>query len=84
MGSLVGLVENISRNFSDFGFEGIILLDSQGNTLYEKRWIEDYPRDIYSNTKSFTSAAIGMTVYNNLLSLETRVVDVLGKFYKDG
>ena len=60
---------------SDLGLEGVVVLDRYSNVLFEKRWVDDYPRDIYSNTKSFTSAAVGMAIYDGFLSLEDRPID---------
>ena len=77
MNRLLDRVRKMCENHYDLGFEGVILMDSSCQVLYEKRWTEDYPRDIYSNTKSFVGAAAGMAIYQNKLSLNTRLVDML-------
>ena len=52
MANFIECVDSIAEKYGDIGFEGIIVLNEEGETEYEKRWIQDYPRDIYSNTKS--------------------------------
>lgn len=69
-------LNRLCSNYDEFGLESIVLLDETGDTVFEKRWRQNYPRDIYSNTKSFTSAAVGMAIYEGLLSLDTRVSDL--------
>ena len=62
----------------DLGLEGIVVLDKDCSVLYKKRWVDDYPRDIYSNTKSFTSAAIGMAIHEGYLDLKDKPTDFFG------
>lgn len=76
MVDFIECVDIIAEKYSDIGFEGIVVLNEEGEKIYEKRWIQDYPRDIYSNTKSITSLVAGMAVNDGLLSAESRVVDV--------
>lgn len=76
MARITNYVKNIAEKYDDIGFEGIVLLNDESVKLYEKRWIQDYPRDIYSNTKCFTSAAVGMAVFQRKLSLDTKVSDL--------
>lgn len=59
----------------EYGFEGIIALSAENEVLFERRWIDDYHRDIYSNTKSFTSAAVGMAIHDGILDIDARPVD---------
>lgn len=72
----VDCVKNISCRYDEIGLEGIAVLDESGSVIYEKRWRQDYPRDIYSNTKSFTGAAVGIAIKEGLLSLDTRVSEL--------
>lgn len=44
--------------------------------VFEHRWTEDRPRQIYSNTKSFVSTAIGIAMEEGLISLDERLADV--------
>ena len=76
MSKILDCVRNIADKYGDIGFEGIVLLNKDGEKLYERRWIQDYPRDIYSNTKSFTSAAVGMAIFQNKLSLDAKVLEI--------
>lgn len=69
------LYETIKNVPMDFGFEGVVVMDSNANILFEHRWIDDYHRDIYSNTKSFTSAAVGMAIHDGLLDLTSKPID---------
>lgn len=55
--------------------EGFAVMDQNATVLFEERWIQDIPRDIYSNTKSFTGLAIGIAVSMGVLSLEDSVAD---------
>lgn len=55
--------------------EGFAVMDQNATVLFEERWIQDIPRDIYSNTKSFTDLAIGIAVSMGVLSLEDSVAD---------
>ncbi|MDL2318049.1 beta-lactamase family protein [Eubacteriales bacterium OttesenSCG-928-A19] len=43
----------------------------------EHRWVPDAPRNIYSHTKSFMSTAVGLAIWDGVLSLDDRVVGVL-------
>lgn len=76
MSKILDCVRNIADKYGDIGFEGIVLLNKNGEKLYERRWIQDYPRDIYSNTKSFTSAAVGMAIFQNEISLDAKVSEM--------
>lgn len=76
MEEFIECVNKIAEKYGNIGFEGIVVLDEFGEKVYEKRWIQDYPRDIYSNTKCITSLAAGMAVKDGLLSAESRVVDI--------
>lgn len=76
MANFIECVNSIAEKYGDIGFEGIIVLNEEGETEYEKRWIQDYPRDIYSNTKSITSLAAGMVIHDGLLEPESRVIDI--------
>lgn len=73
---VIECVQEISEKYQNIGFEGIVVLDIEGKPQFEKRWIQDYPRDIYSNTKSFTGAAVGMAIYQNRISLDTTVTEL--------
>lgn len=55
--------------------EGISLMNRNAEVLFEHRWIPDYPRNIYSNTKCFTSAAVGMAIHAGLLKLSDKPYD---------
>ena len=76
MEEFIECVNKIAEKYGNIGFEGIVVLDEFGEKVYEKRWIQDYPRDIYSNTKCITSLAAGMAVKDGMLSAESRVVDI--------
>ena len=78
MSRVINYVKEIAEKYQNIGFEGIVVLDIEGRTQYEKRWIQDYPRDIYSNTKSFTGAAVGMAIYQNKILLDTAVTELFG------
>lgn len=76
MEKIVSAIEKLCDDYDlCFGMEGIEVIDRFGNVLFERRWQEDYPRDIYSNTKSFINAAIGMAIFEDKLNLEARVLD---------
>lgn len=55
--------------------EGFAIMDRDACVLHEKRWTQDIPRDIYSNTKSFTGLAVGIAVSMGKLSVEDTVAD---------
>lgn len=76
MADIVDYVQRIAERYQNIGFEGIVVLNSAGETMFERRWRKDYPRDIYSNTKSFTGAAIGIAIYQKKISLDTTVTDL--------
>jgi len=63
--------------YENITIEGAIVLDKNMNVLYKKRWTPDYPRDIYSNTKSFTSIAAGMACSEGIIDLKTRFGDII-------
>ena len=54
-------------------------MDSNCEILFHRRWREDYPRDIYSNTKSFVGAAVGMAICDNKLSVESRLIILMAR-----
>lgn len=60
--------------------EGIALMDKEANLLYERRWRQDYPRDVYSNAKSFTSAAVGMAIHDGVLRLSDKPYSFFGEY----
>lgn len=45
--------------------------------IAEHRWSKDVPGNIYSHTKSFMVTAVGAAIGRGLLSLDTRLVDML-------
>jgi|GEM_PF-3082533 len=45
--------------------------------LCKKRWTPNYPRDIYSNTKSLTSVAVGIACHDSMLQLDTKLGEVI-------
>jgi CubicO group peptidase (beta-lactamase class C family) len=53
---------------------GIVVLQ-HGKKIAEHHWAEERPENVYSVSKSFTSAAIGMAIGEGKLSLGDRVVD---------
>lgn len=57
--------------------EGIAIADEK-NILLERHFVTDKPRDIYSNTKSFMSTAVGMAIGEGKLTLEAHLSDLLG------
>ena len=57
------------------GIEGFYVLKN-GKAVCEHRWTPDRARNIYSNTKSFVSTAIGIAMDEGVLSLEDRLVDI--------
>ena len=58
--------------------EAIILSDVD-HILFEHHFVPNYRRNIYSHSKSFTSAMIGVALYDKKLSLDDHFVD----FVKD-
>jgi CubicO group peptidase (beta-lactamase class C family) len=54
--------------------EGIVVFQ-HGKKIAEHRWIDEAPRNCFSVSKSFVSAAIGMAVERGKLSLTNRVID---------
>lgn len=56
------------------GVKNILVLQN-GEKTAEKHWDEEIRRNQYSVSKSFTSAAVGIAIQENLLSLDERVVD---------
>ncbi len=56
------------------GVLGYIVTEDDGE-IASKRFDEECRRNIYSASKSFTSAAVGLAVKEGLLSLEERIVD---------
>ncbi len=56
------------------GLIGVIAI--QGGAVVAEAYLEDKDRrNVYSGTKSFTSAAVGFAVQEGLLSLDERIVD---------
>jgi len=54
--------------------EGIVVLQ-HGEKIAEHRWTPEVPRSSFSVSKSFVSIAVGMTVDQGKMSLNSRVVD---------
>ena len=52
-----------------------IIISQNGERIAEHHFDEEHRRNIYSATKSFTSAAIGIAVKEGLLCVEENVVD---------
>lgn len=61
------------RKLNVFGIE----LYENGKLAERYRWKEDVPVQIWSHTKCFTSAAVGIAIEEGRLSLSDRVVDLL-------
>lgn len=70
------LIQSFVRRIDSekLGVEGIAV-NLDGRLLYEHRWVPDRPRNIYSNTKSFTSTAAGLAIEEGKLSLEDTLAD---------
>ncbi len=79
--NIVRTVNNLCRRLEreHISIEGVAVMDNLGNIVVEKRWKPDYPRDIYSNTKSFTSAAVGIAISRGQLALDDKPLD----FFRD-
>ena len=54
-----------------------ILLSDVGHILFEHHFVPEYKRNIYSHSKSFTSAMIGIALYEKKLSLDDHLVDFI-------
>ena len=50
-----------------------------GRDLWKHLWDEECRRNVYSASKSFTSAAVGIAVREGLLSLEERLVEAFSE-----
>lgn len=74
---IIDRLDNLCKEIDEKGItvEGIALMDKDMNVLFQKRWRQDYPRDIYSNAKSFTSAAVGMAIHDGYLELSDKPYD---------
>ena len=46
-----------------------IMISQGGELIFERHWQDDCRRNIYSASKSFTSAAVGIAIGEGLLSL---------------
>lgn len=75
------MIEQIFREFcicvqkKKLAVEGIAIADER-KILLEHHFAADKPRDIYSNTKSFLSTAVGMAVSEGALDLKTGFSEV--------
>lgn len=76
MKKILRYISNLAEKHDDIGFEGIVVLSAEGRKIFEKRWIQDYPRDIYSNTKSFVGAAAGIAIREKKITLNTKVTEL--------
>ena len=52
-----------------------IQISQHGEVVAKQLWDEECRRNIYSASKSFTSAAVGFAVQEGLISLEEKIVD---------
>lgn len=52
-----------------------IAAGDESKVLFEHHFTPDLPRNIYSHTKSFVSAAAGIAIEEGKLSLEDRLAD---------
>jgi len=58
----------------ELGVKNILILQN-GEKIAEKHWDEEIRRNQYSVSKSFTCAAVGIAIYEHLLSLEEKICD---------
>lgn len=54
-----------------------ILLSDVDHILFEHHFVPDHKRNIYSHSKSFTSAMVGIALYEKKLSLDDHMVDYM-------
>ena len=54
-------------------------ISENGEVIYEKYWEDDCRRNIYSASKSFTSAAVGIAVREGLISLSEPLTEAFGE-----
>ena len=52
-----------------------IIISQHGEQITKYNWDDDCRRNIYSASKSFTSAAVGIAIREGLLSLEEHLID---------
>ena len=69
---LQAFIDRVDREH--LAIEGIAVMQ-EGHVTAEHRWTPDLPRNIYSNTKSFMSTAVGIAISEGKLSLDDRLVD---------
>ncbi|MCD8010168.1 MAG: beta-lactamase family protein [Lachnospiraceae bacterium] len=75
------LLEGCAQEIDAAGLEVLgIEIYRDGELRARHRWQEDTPVNIWSHTKCFTSAAVGLAVADGLLSLEDRIVDWFPEF----
>lgn len=73
--------EKLFENFlkvkeeKDLKIEAIAIADGE-KILCEKHYVYDYPRNIYSHTKSYMATAVGMAIDDGLLSLNTKLAEL--------
>lgn len=78
-------IEKAVQNFvkraeeSNLQLEGVAVADEK-HVIAEHRFTPDRPRNIYSNTKSFTAAAVGMAVDEGKLKLDDRLADFFPEY----
>ena len=54
-----------------------ILLSNVDNILFEHHLVPNHKRNIYSHSKSFTSAMVGIALYEKKISLDDHLVDYI-------
>lgn len=54
-----------------------ILLSNVDNILFEHHFVPNHKRNIYSHSKSFTSAMVGIALYEKKISLDDHLVDYI-------
>ena len=57
---------------------GMVVLKG-GKKVFETRWKEDFPHNLYSASKAFTAAAVGLCVKDGLLSADDPVLPFFEK-----
>lgn len=63
------------RDEKELKIEALAIADRE-RILCEKHYVYDYPRNIYSHTKSYMVTAAAMAIGDGLLSLDTRLTDL--------
>ena len=56
-----------------------VMVSQHGEQIAKHNWDDDCRRNIYSASKSFTSAAVGIAIREGLLSLDERLIDAFPK-----